>query len=651
MKPVKIKKKKKSFKSKPGYNKTLVVGHILSDHKSVIGLLHASGMQEAQPLQKESVEATEISKILTTNHSSKKSAIKQLKVDKVWNGLALDLLMSNRDAKWWGWYDSEALPLLNYWKSLDSKMGFILVYDTPESFLQKALASLEVLNEENLDDVVQEWCRYNEALLKFYYRNTASALLINTQQAKLTSAEYLQQVTRQIGLKEAQLSNSAITMMQASFQEERGDPLFTYLLQDLLKKYPSLNSLFNELQSVASLPYVVPAASCATLDALNALRHEQKSYLRVTTELSSLQNEQDELIAQEAEKSQENQDLLTQLMLVQEELENYYLKNSQSAKRLAELSKQIEAAKEAYNTSLAEEQAEKAKVLAALEKRYEEQKVSNEQLITQLENTKTERRELFEKRERLSQENEELLTQMMSVQEELESYYVKNEQTSKTLADVKAQLERSQEAYEKALVEQKLKTETFEKVKKALQQEKASVEKQLSQELSTLQKQQEELRTSDQQKSKENEALLEQLMSVQEELERYYLENQTLKEQQREQKRHYGAAERVKSQLSYRLGAKMIEQSHSFWGKVALPFSLRRVYLEYQEEMKSKQGIKLPKIEEYADAYEVPRIKKHLSYRLGQVLIASTQTPFGIFALPSKLRQAHQAFKKDREDV
>lgn len=64
--------------------------------------------------------------------------------------------------------------------------------------------------------------------------------------------------------------------------------------------------------------------------------------------------------------------------------------------------------------------------------------------------------------------------------------------------------------------------------------------------------------------------------------------------------------------------------------------------------MKARGGKKLPPIESYADAYEVPRVKKHLSYRLGEAAIKSMKSPFGIFKLPFALKSAHNDFKASR---
>lgn len=155
----------------------------------------------------------------------------------------------------------------------------------------------------------------------------------------------------------------------------------------------------------------------------------------------------------------------------------------------------------------------------------------------------------------------------------------------------------------------------------------------------------------------ENELLLLQLHQVQEELERYYLENQQLKCQvtpqpkqiaPKQPKSYYGAAERVKRQLSYRLGAVMIAQSKSFAGWLGMPSALLREAREYDQEKAKNNKVKLPQLSQYADANEGERVKRHLSYRLGATLLTSYKSPIGWIKLPWLMRKQIREFKRER---
>jgi hypothetical protein len=152
----------------------------------------------------------------------------------------------------------------------------------------------------------------------------------------------------------------------------------------------------------------------------------------------------------------------------------------------------------------------------------------------------------------------------------------------------------------------------------------------------------------------ENELLLTQLHQVQEELERYYLENQRLKAQPpkppvpEKPAAPYGAANRIKEQLTYKLGAKMIERSRSLGGWLGMPFALVSTARQHQREKPLRQATKRIAIEKYRDAHEAERIKQHLSYRLGAVLIKHGKNPLRWPVLPFALNSARRAWKQQK---
>lgn len=160
----------------------------------------------------------------------------------------------------------------------------------------------------------------------------------------------------------------------------------------------------------------------------------------------------------------------------------------------------------------------------------------------------------------------------------------------------------------------------------------------------------------------ENHLLLTQLHTVQEALEYHCLETQasqanapaaaveksksTLKAQKTAI--HYGAPERVKQQLSYRLGNTLIQRSNSFTGILTLPAALIRQVREFNEDKKTKAGQKLPPIERYADAHEAEKVKQHLSYRLGKTLLENYRSPLGWIKLPFAIRKEIREFEHRR---
>jgi len=265
---------------------------------------------------------------------------------------------------------------------------------------------------------------------------------------------------------------------------------------------------------------------------------------------------------------------------------------------------------------------------------------------------KTELSDSEEKSFESKKENELLLNQIMNVQEELEKYYLENKKLESEKLNLEQELDKELEI-SKQKAEPNKKLEISKQQEKILQKQNQELEEKLKN-IPKLEKQKKELTQQAQLKNKElkeeNELLLNQIMNIQEELEKYYIENNSLKEKKAKIKKYYGAAERIKSQLSYRLGSKMIEKSKTFGGVLTLPFSLMAVYSDYKKDMKARRGKKLPHIESYADAYDAQKVKKHLSFMLGESMIKTMKTNFGIFTLPFALKKTYKKFKTQIDD-
>lgn len=141
----------------------------------------------------------------------------------------------------------------------------------------------------------------------------------------------------------------------------------------------------------------------------------------------------------------------------------------------------------------------------------------------------------------------------------------------------------------------------------------------------------------------ENEHLLSQLHIVQEELEKLYLANQKLKEKPPV----FGAADRIRNQLTYRIGATLIRNASSVWGWLKMPFLLISAYLDYKKYHKKHMWQKLPKIDTYQDAVEAEKVKKHLSYKLGVVFLKHIKNPIKWVVLPFNLYLTVKEHKKN----
>lgn len=119
-----------------------------------------------------------------------------------------------------------------------------------------------------------------------------------------------------------------------------------------------------------------------------------------------------------------------------------------------------------------------------------------------------------------------------------------------------------------------------------------------------------------------------------------------------------GAIERVKSQLSYRIGETILEAKTPF-RVLILPYSLLSVWQNHRLKQKVyhcmvgiKPSLKLKPLYEYEDYFEALQFKKHLSYRLGEVILKSSKQWYKgkILTLPFSLIKTYRKFQIERKN-
>lgn len=280
-----------------------------------------------------------------------------------------------------------------------------------------------------------------------------------------------------------------------------------------------------------------------------------------------------------------------------------------------------------------------------------------------------EKKELEKNLSLLKNESSLLLEQLHIAQEEVEGLYGKRNELAVDLKKQKDQLEEAlqkrkvviedlqaekntlvivqkekqalllkQRELEQQLARSKKIEETHLEANKQLLTEKVSLTK-------NKQKLEDDAKLIKQQAERENFALLQQMHFVQEELERIYLESTRKKEPV--QKGPYGAADRVKSQLSYRIGATMINNSKSFVGCITMPFKLTATHRAFKQERKNQP--KLPALKTYQDYYDVARIEGHLSYKLGDYFVHNIKKPWKWLVMPWQMRGIVKDFREQKK--
>ena len=612
-------------------NKIIVVGHPQSGLNKVQELLLACGMAQALPSRREGFTPEQIGATLLKAHGAvpvqqvrSADELQQIAVAPVWQGLALDLVLANMEQPLWGWADVQAVYLLDYWKAQDPQTMFVLVYDAPQTALTRhAVEHLET-DPEALQAKVNAWVAYNSALLSFHLRNPERSLLVHADQVQASATHYVQQLSDRMdaplqlpgaaqGLLNTSVTDDGVqpvlqaetaqvdivhegTNMAASQSDLQSHALAQWLAQQLLEEYPEAQELYAQLQAAASMPQRVQQQGKALLAGHDLQQQHYQAWAAFVAQQTAMQQSAARL-AQLGATLQDSQQQLQHSHRQMEQLQQTYLRTQQ---RVLEQDQLLSS----RNTALQDSE----------------------------------------------QENGLLLQQLHQVQEELESRYLQSQEQTKKLAemhklqtDLKAAQDKAAKLQQAEAVTHKLQADLKAAQDKAtkLQHSEAQLKKEL---------QQASAKPASTELQEENELLLNQLHKVQEELERHYLENSKLKAAQKPQSEaYYGAADRVKQELSYRLGSTMIRQSRSIGGWLNMPFALSAETKRFRQDQAARKDLKLPPIAQYKDAHEAELIKQHLSYRLGARLLNSSKTLGGRISLPWILYAEVKAFRKDRQ--
>ncbi|WP_082669740.1 hypothetical protein [Comamonas kerstersii] len=615
---------------KAAANHILVVAHPSAQAQQVFDLLKAAGVQEALPSRREQLSAQALTETLLKAHGLQwhegqvPTNIESVEASPMWQSLVLDLVLGNMEQPLWAWLDPQAVHLLDFWQQQSEHTVFMLVYDDLHNIYQQCLQSGADASPESINAKVQSWVAYNEALLQFHLRNPERSFLVHAKQVAQSAQSYVQQINQRVAAPlelaagqstaseepvdtaEQPISQLASTELQtqpSATTQPSTDGLANWLIEQLVHTQADALQLYEALQAAANLPLTnvamsAPAADAAALQqAWVSFAAAQLQHSRNTQRVADLQQQLQTLQQQHAQEQALTDSEATAKQAVQVQLKNAEEENALLLEQLHKVQEELESC---YLQSQ-----EQAKKLAEIPK---------------------------------------LQAVLKSAQEQASKLQQAEAAAQKLQADLKAAQEKAAKLQQTEAAAQKLQADLKAAQEKAakLQQTEAQLKKELQQAVA---------KSASAELQEENELLLGQLHKVQEELERYYLENHQLKAKgiAAQSKVYYGAADRVKQQLAYRLGATMIRQSRSIGGWLNMPFALSAETKRFRQDQAAGKDQQLPPIAQYQDAHEAELIKQHLSYRLGARLLTNTKTLGGRISLPWSLYAEVKAYKKDRQ--
>lgn len=521
-------------------NKILIIGHDSSYSKNITNALHNFGLEKAMLSYTYQMTPKIIGEKLLSNsvnkrisrpslNDSKYNPYRQRTPKKNWNSLAFDLLLANSDQSFWGWTDSNAISLLEFWSNFDEDMGFIIIYDNPKYIIKKLIDNKNVIDENSIQKNIEDWLSYHQVLLEFYQKNSNRCLLINGEQALQSMHDLLDLITKKIiythkkPLLNYHIDNQYINDNLTKKTEEENGPsinnIIDFFIEKLLQCDTKISSLFNEMQNISDISLVKAQST-------NQLTLEE--LLKSSVELKQQQEDRD---------NKEKKRFSEKEIYYQEKINNYeILLNKKQIQQGSLDNNDINILKLQLSIALEE-----------LTELYSQPKqLNNIEYTNNYEQIKIELYNIKNQLKTYQKENILLTNQLNYTKEE---YKMLNIQLSIALNELEHSFSQKTE------------------------------------------------------KSVNNNVAINNIITASN------LETN-----------------RIKNQLSYKIGKKILESSKNPLKWPILPISPIIAYYEYKGS--------LPFLDLYQDQYEDEKVKKHLSYKLGNYFLKNIKKPLKFLFIP-----------------
>ena len=599
-------------------SKIVIVGHAASGYREVEAMLRQRGMGAALPSRRDGLSPGQITATLCQVHQTPpldavvdEEEIRQINPGPVWHGMALDLMLGNLDQSLWGWADPQAIYTLDYWSGLDPQISFVLVFDEPHRVLMEAARTGgHGSSGQSLQHLLDNWAAYNGALLRFHLRHPGRCLLVHARQTQRAADSYLQQLQ---DLLDTPLALPARTYDGGCPPECLDDAAPDLAAPD------AMSAVLSQITRSGHLEYgdIAAAADAEATERYltDGVLADYPGVMQLYAELQSAANLPLDKAARAAPSAVSAWETWErQRAFVFDLVSNIHAEYRNASAALTAARQQLEE----KNTALLEVR----------------QQADSQQTET-------------------SRKNELLLSQLQQAQDELKHHSTENQRLQKQAEDQNGALTEARKQVEHKQAESNKKNEQLQQAQDELKRhstENQRLKKQVEDQNTALTEARKQVESRQAQDSQENELLLSQLHLVQEELERYYIENQRLKKPAKPPG-PVGAAERIKSQLDYRLGAVMIARHRTLGGWLSMPWALRAEARAFRKEHSARGDVELPPIDTYRDAFEADRVKQHLSYRLGSTFLKRIKSPAGWCAMPFALRREIREFQRQRSGV
>lgn len=297
-------------------------------------------------------------------------------IDKKSIKLAVEVLSANPEDNWF-WASEDSLQFIDFWKAMDEKIKFLLVYTDIQTYLANLLEYGE-LDSNNLSEIIGLWVERTEKIRLFQKGDPDRCVLVWNEETDAQAKSIVKLLT------EKKKNNVAKFVYKTSKASAARNEIHAYIVTQILNDYPDAAQLSKTMSALlaknAPDAQSSPAKSLAKMidyisfsknevidDALAKRKRSSKTFATdstvrfdaLETEKLSLQESFSQL-AEEHERlkimaesqlekvKDENESIMYQLHSCQEQLERLHL-NSRSiqkhnvnlARALSALSKQL----------------------------------------------------------------------------------------------------------------------------------------------------------------------------------------------------------------------------------------------------------------------------------------------------------------------
>ncbi|WP_162801908.1 hypothetical protein U0028_07670 [Pseudomonas putida] len=265
----------------------------------------------------------------------KNASTESVHVGKLWERVAIDIFLANRNQDAWHWANMDSLYLADYWLSFDSGIHFLLIYTPFEDCISSETPGTPP-NAESIAENLAKWRKTTQVMFELHERHPKRCLLVNSREF----ARRHSNITAQLDMK----FNISLNPINSWSSSNQNDNILSLLLRNHTFKDLATSNLSesNTISPENYGPDEINSAISNYLDMKQALDLLKNSELNESSPAPKApENTDSELLEEISELESDNSLLLSQLHESQAEYEKYLIKTHHISNSLKQISKRL----------------------------------------------------------------------------------------------------------------------------------------------------------------------------------------------------------------------------------------------------------------------------------------------------------------------